>query len=151
MRYQGKAVDPFAWNAAPGACGGGASLWAETPAYRMGQVFVAGFAAGPIEMAQVQATGADQPQPTRGTPLVTFVQSIGLAAGDVEHLVLHAPGGAIVAENGDTLDHDKAQTLLYAGRKMPPGGWPAGTYRAEYSVVRGGRTVITNDSLLAIR
>ena len=43
------------------------------------------------------------------------------------------------------LDHDKAQQLLFAGRgRVPAGGWPAGEYRAIYSVTRNGKTVLTH-------
>ena len=147
VRKDGKAVDPFAYGAPAGACRVGRSLWAQTPPYREGQVLVAGFAAGPVEMGDVQERGADQqPRPGRTTPLVTFVQAIGLEAGDVQRFVLQGPGGAVLAETtAQPLNHDKAQQLLFIGRGHAPAtGWPAGEYRATYSVSRDGRIVLTN-------
>jgi hypothetical protein len=146
VRKDGKAVDPFAYGA-QGACRGGQSLWIATPAYREGEVLVAGFAAGPVAMRDVQESGTEQtPRPGRNTPLVAFVQAIGLEAGDVQQLVLTGPGGSLVARsNPPPLDHDKAQQLLFVGRgHAPAGGWPPGEYRATYSVTRNGRTVLTH-------
>jgi hypothetical protein len=144
VRNNGKAVDPFAWGAPAGACRAGRSLWAATPPYREGEVLVAGFAGGPVTMAQVQDAGAEPtPRPGRGTALVAFVQAIGLQGGDVQRLLVQGPDGAVVADNrAPPLDRDKAQTLLFSGRKAQPGGWQAGKYRAAYSVTRAGKVVV---------
>lgn len=149
VRKDGKAVDPFAFGATAGACRAGKSLWAHTPPYVEGQVLVAGFAAGPVQMRDVQEQGADQqPRPGRNTPVVAFVQAIGLARGDVQRLILIGPDGRALADNkAPPLDHDKAQQLLFAGRGRPPaGGWPTGEYRAFYSVTRNGRTILTHSA-----
>jgi hypothetical protein len=37
---------------------------------------------------------------------------------------------------------NKAQVLLFGGRKRPPLGWQAGTYRARYRVTRGNENVL---------
>lgn len=152
VRRDGKAIDPFAWGAAAGSCGGGRSLWITTPPYRRGQVLVAGFAAGPVTMAQAQADGAAQrPRPGRATPLVAFVQAIGLERGDVQRLTLFAADGTVLADNkAAPLDRDKAQVLLFAGKKAPAGGWPAGAYRAEYGVTRGGAVAVRGSARIAL-
>jgi len=147
VRKDGKAVDPFAFGAPTGACRVGQSLWQQTPLYRDGEVLVAGFATGAVQMRDVQEQGADvQPRPSRTTPIVTFVQAIGLEQGDVQRLTLIGPDGTTLADNkAAPLDHDKAQQLLFAGRgRVPAGGWPAGEYRAIYSVTRNGKTVLTH-------
>ena len=152
VRKDGKAVDPFAWGAAAGACRAGRSLWADPPHYREGQVLVAGFAAGPVVMSEVQDRGPDQPPPTRTTGLVAFVQAIGLQAGDIQRLTLQAPDNKVIADNATPpLDRDKAQYLLFVGRRTaPPGGWPVGQYRAAYSVIRGGKIVLTEVAGIAL-
>ena len=111
------------------------------------------FATGALQMRDVQDRGADQqPQPTRQTPVVAFVQAIGLVQGDVQRLTLVGPDGTALADNkAPPLDHDKAQILLFAGRgRVPPGGWPAGEYRAVYSVIRNGKTVLTHMAKIAL-
>jgi murein DD-endopeptidase MepM/ murein hydrolase activator NlpD len=147
VRKDGKVVDPFAYGAGVGACHAGQSLWAATPPYREGEVLVAGFATGAVTMQDIQDNGADQPaRPSRTTPLVAFVQAIGLEEGDRQHLALTGPDGAVLAESAaPPLDHDKAQQMLFVGRgRVPPGGWPAGEYRASYQVTRNGRTVLNH-------
>ena len=147
VRKDGKVVDPFAYGAAAGACRSGTRLWTQTPRYQEGEVLVAGFASGPVQMNQVQENGADlQSRPSRTTPIVAFVQAIGLEAGDVQRLVLLGPDGTALADSKPPpLDHDKAQQLLFVGRgRVPAGGWPAGEYRATYSVTRNGKTVLTH-------
>ena len=152
VRHDGKAVDPFAFGAAPGQCGGGVSLWVSTPAYRRGEVLVAGFATGPVSLAQAQELGAEQqPRPARDTPLVAFVQAIGLAGGDIQRLTLRAPDGSILADSdGAPLDRDKAQTILFVGRRPPARGWPAGVYRADYSLTRAGRALATHSERITL-
>jgi hypothetical protein len=97
-----------------------------------------------MTMAAVQEFGEDQVRPTRNAPaLVAFVQSIGLEAGDEQRLTVTAPDGALLTENrAEPLDRNKAQWLLFAGRKRLAAAWPAGHYSARYQLLRGGRTVI---------
>jgi hypothetical protein len=67
---------------------------------------------------------------------------IGLEPGDTAQLTLRAPGGTVIAEKQlPALERAQAQTLTLIGRKRPGSGWPAGTYRAEYSVSNAGKTV----------
>jgi hypothetical protein len=74
---------------------------------------------------------------------VAFVQSIGLKAGDVQKLSLRGPDGALLAENPPApLPRDQAQSILYVGKKRPPGGWAAGSYAVRYVVQRKGKAVI---------
>jgi hypothetical protein len=152
VRHGSEKVDPFAYGQRAGQCGGGRSLWADTPAYVAGHVLVAGFAAGPVTMAAVQESGASQrPRPDRTTPLVAFAQAIGLEAGDVQRIVLRGPDGAILADNrAAPLERDKAQVVLFAGKKAPIGGWPAGQYRSEYNVIRAGKVAISGGNAITL-
>ena len=142
-------IEPFAYGAKPGQCGAGRSLWTPSAglddAYRAGEVLVAGFATAPVSLAAVQERGADQsPRPSRAAPaLVAFVQAIGLQGGDLQRLAIRAPDGSRIADNrAAPLDRDKAQWLIFVGKKRPAAGWPAGRYSAHYVVIRGGRAVI---------
>jgi len=147
VRKDGKIVDPFAYDAPAGACHAGQSLWVASPAYRAGEVLVAGFATSAVTMRDIQENGAEQPaRPSSNTPIVAFVQAIGLEQGDRQRLVLTGPDGATLADSTPPpLDHDKAQQMLFVGRgRVPPGGWPAGEYRATYSVMRNGKSVLNH-------
>jgi hypothetical protein len=152
VRHNQMRVDPFAWGAAAGACGSGRSLWAETPAYVAGHVLVAGFASRGVTMAEVQETGGDQsPRPGRALPLVAFAQAIGLEQGDRQQIALYGPDGAMLARNdAPPLERDKAQVLIFAGKRPAAGLWPAGSYRAEYQVLRAGRPVLSHTSRITL-
>ena len=149
VRKDGVQADPFALGAKPGQCDGGRNIWSPASGlakgYQAGQVLNAGFATGPVTMAAAQQWGEQQqPSPSRAAPaLVAFVQSIGLQGGDVQQLAVTAPDGMILAENlAQPLDRDKAQTILFAGKKLRAASWPAGRYAAHYQVLRGGKPVV---------
>ena len=145
VRKDGRAIDPFAYGAAPASCGGGRMLWRDRIAYQSGKVLVAGFATRPVTTAEAQAYGAgQQPRPTASGPaLVAFVQAIGLEKGDIQKLSIVGPDARVVAAaEAPPLDHDKAQAIVDVGRKRPVEGWPPGVYQANYAVRRGGVDVI---------
>jgi hypothetical protein len=130
---KGAIVDPFS----PG--GGARPLWdAKTLrvlAYKAGAVLNAGFAAAPVDLS---IENGAPPPPNRNTALVAYGRAIGLERGDDVRVELRGPDGTLLAENRATLDRDKAQNLLFAGRKRPAAGWPAGRYSARFEVRRGG-------------
>jgi hypothetical protein len=150
VRHAGQVVDPFAPAQRSGRCAAGAglagSMW--TPAaqkalaYKAGAILNAGFAAGPLTMARIEAGGIAPP--TAASPaVVVYVRAIELAQGDVIAITLKAPDGTvIVADRRPPLDHDKAQAFALAGRKRPAAGWPRGRYVGTVQVLRGGKPVI---------
>lgn len=147
-RRHGKVIDPFAVGAPEKACGAGTSLWSPSVrasfAYRARAVLNAGFAAGPVTMEQIESGEADRiPPGAEAEALVAFVRTIGLKLGDVQRLSITGPGGRVIADHAERpLDRDKAQVMLFAGRKRPPAGWDSGNYRASYRVVRDGTILL---------
>ena len=149
VRHNGAIVDPFAFGAAADSCGGGTSLWrpalAAGLAYRARAVLNWGFAAAPVSLEAVEAGTADTlaATGTQAAAIVAYVRSIGLKAADVQELVVRAPDGSILLDHrADPLARNEAQSLLFAGKKRPPGGWPAGVYRASYRVLAEGAAVL---------
>lgn len=148
VRHRGQIVDPFAFGAPPGSCGGGQSLWQPSLrpllAYRQRAVLNEGFAAAAVTMAMLEAGEAERQQPDRDTPaLVAYVRGIGLRIGDVQSLVLKGPSGqTLVEKRAQPLERDQAQTLIFAGSRKPAGGWDRGIYRASYAVLQEGKIVL---------
>lgn len=141
VRRDNVAVDPFAF--------AGGSLWAPAAglagSYRAGAVLNAGFATGALETAQIVEHGdTPPPRPDTAAPALTaFVLAIGLQAGDIIHFDVTAGDGSVLVQRREApLPRDKAQWLVFAGRKRPPQGWPPGPVRAHYRVERGGSIVI---------
>jgi hypothetical protein len=147
VRHAGKLVDPFAYDAPPNSCGGGQLLWAPNVRaafkYHAGEVLNAGFSAIPVTMEDIEA-GAGEKKPGRDAPaLIAFVRAITLRKGDVQELTLTGPDGQKLA--GTTpkpLDRNKAQYMMFVGKKKPSGDWPAGEYVARYTVTRDGRVAL---------
>ena len=145
VRRNGEEVDPFAYGAAPGACGGGVSLFAPEAqaalAYREGAVINLGLAGGPVTEAQIDAEATTPP--SRTTPLVVFARAINLQAGDVQTLTITGPDGRPLHSRAlAPLDRAKASWFAFSGDRPGAGGWPAGRYTARYEVRRGGRVVL---------
>jgi len=145
VTFQGKVVEPFAFGAPEGSCGGGRSLWEaslqSTLAYKPRVVLNAGFANGEVKMQAIEA--GDVAGPALETPLVAYVRAIGTKAGDIQKLQIAAPDGSILVESSTKpLDRDKAQVMMFVGKRPPGGGWPRGVYRATYTIIHGGTVVV---------
>ncbi len=142
VRYRGRTVDPFVGLAGGAKCQAGANpLWnpdalAALPYVATG-LLGAGIAGVPpgLEAASVAHVEAF----TRESPAIVFwVQIYGARRGDVEELRLLAPDGTVLAERRSPIERDLAQWYTYIGRRGAAGAWPAGTYRGEYALYRGG-------------
>lgn len=156
VRHNGTTIDPFA--PSPGATcnpatASASGLWdratGEMLRYQAGAVLNGGFAAGPISAEAVEAGGIAAP--TVDSPMmIAYVRAIGLKAGDVQDIVVKGPNGEVLAQSRlPSLDRDKAQYLVYAGKKRPAAGWSRGVYTARYTVVRGGSTAVEREYHLA--
>jgi hypothetical protein len=146
LRHNATVIDPFAHQATPGRCGSGQSLWRGAGAnvtYLARAVLNAGFASGPVSMDKVEGGGFDQPPARDASVLVAFVRAIGLRRGDIQHLSLAAPDRTILADHAaPPLDRNKAQSLVFAGKRRQSASWAAGTYDAHYTVSRDGAVVL---------
>ena len=158
VRQDGKMVDPFDYGAPLDRCGvAGTSLWSPRAeralVYRSPEVIVSGFAGGAISMDQVEAgeVGHVPPGPTAAA-LVVYVMAIGLETGDIQRLDLRAPNGALImVDKDDPLDRPKDTFLMFGGPRLKTARWPAGTYRARYTVVRGGALVLVKTFQVTFR
>ena len=146
LRHKGEKIDPF-FNQA--ACIAEASLagskWRprdqKALAYREAFVLNTGFTTAAMEMSDIEKAGL--PEPTAdAAAIIAYVRTIGLRAGDTQSLTVTDPAGAVMSNSTlPALDRNKAQYLLYSGRKRPPGGWVKGQYSARYTLKRQGRVV----------
>lgn len=135
------AVDPFRSSDA-GQCGDVANpLWSASALkaleYREGDIVGLGFAPGKIELVDIEEGKAGKDRPSQDWPaLVAYAWAINLKEGDILTISLNGPEG-IDADSSVTLDRNKAQYMLFSGKKRPASGWPKGEYVARISVTNG--------------
>lgn len=119
-------------------------------AYRGTRLLAAGFTgAAPASDAPVEDLPANAARD--GQALVFWTLASGPRNRDVIRVRLYGPDGALVVENTRTQPRDQAQASLFAGRRTPAGGWPAGAYRGVAEVVREGRVIATRTQTLHLR
>ncbi len=143
VRHNGKARDPFGGKPdGDETCGGEARpLWSkaakEILPYRKGDIIEAGFYAGALELSDLEAGKLERANPSASWPaIVAYAWMINLSEGDAITVTLEGPNG-IAATNTATLDRNKAQYMLFAGKKKPANGWPTGTYKGSVTIYNG--------------
>lgn len=144
LRKDGRDIDPFRpAGATQQRCGiADDALWVEDAraalVYQPGAIIASGFAPGAVEKEQLESGETAGTAPGGGWPaIVAYGWAINLQAGDEVTIELDGPDG-LSAINTAKLDRAKADYMLFAGKKRPPGGWPAGRYAGRLTVRNGG-------------
>ncbi|WGF88538.1 M23 family metallopeptidase [Marinivivus vitaminiproducens] len=141
VRQEGVEVDPFTSEGMDAPCGpAGATLWAAEVAERLAYRPVAIAGVGLTDhVPDHRAIVADRASaPLSGDrPLVGYILGYGGRAGDRIDITISAPDGSRVSELSFPVEEDAPRFSRSGGRRAPAGGWPAGAYRIEASVVRG--------------
>jgi hypothetical protein len=150
LRRSGKVIDPFADGRVPGECGGSATSHWQAPVqaqlvYSPRTLLNFGFTTIPVSNEAVETGETTRRQPTIASEaIVAFVRAIGLKSGDVQLLTMRDPAGQVIAENRSApLASNKAQVVLYTGRKRLEGNWDRGRYTATYAISSDGQTLFT--------
>jgi hypothetical protein len=158
VRHDAEVVDPFLKAGANPICGanGDGGLWDPAlrlkGAYRARSVLNAGLTTAPPTMDTIESGAAEGAPARKDANLLAYVRAIGLKKGDTPGLQLIDAKGVTLAENQlPALDRDKAQHLIYIGRKVPAGGWAPGAYRAVYQVKHDGKIVLTQEIKASIK
>ena len=115
---------------------------AKALAYQASALLRMGWSSRAVALPDVESGKLVAQDPQKDWPaLVVYAWAINLQKGDVVMVTLTLPDGK-VATNGVTLDRNKAQYFLFAGKKLPIGGWQTGNYQATFSVLRQGNDVL---------
>lgn len=155
VRKDGETVDPYRGIAGGANCEtGDAPLWSaqslETIGYSPSTLLGVGFS-DDVKPENVEWGSTQEFAPSStSAALVAWGWAINLKEGDRIETRLLGPQGE-VARNLITLDRNKAQLLRFVGKKRPRGGWPAGSYRASFKVMRGSELVIDADETAEVR
>lgn len=157
VRHQGKSLDPFVGTEPPKGCGGAtAPLWSaaaqKTLAYRATGLLGAGFATEVAQHDKAQDGAYADTAPTRDAPVLSFwVELFGAQPGDRLAVRLQGPDGRPLRNAQGGVDRPMAVLFIQAEAPRPSGGWAAGTYRARFTLTRGGSTVADGERQVEIR
>ena len=155
VRKDGETVDPFRGLAGGPDCRLGTQpLWSAQSltaiGYSPSTLLGVGFS-DDVKSDNVEWGSTQEFVPTvRSRALVAWGWAINLQEGDQIETRLVGPAGEI-ARNSETLDRNKAQLLRFVGKKRPGKGWPAGSYRAVFKVIRDGKAVIEAEEVTEVR
>ncbi|MDH3438947.1 MAG: M23 family metallopeptidase [Betaproteobacteria bacterium] len=147
VRHNGVNIDPFIGVQGGDGCGvGDRPLWTADAisllSYQPTRLLRSGLSDRAVELDDLETGAIGGFVADRMSPaLVSWGWAINLRAGDEVTAALAGPGGTL-AHNRVIVERDKAQYMMFAGKRRPDAGWPPGPYTAEFSVVRGGEPVI---------
>lgn len=143
VRKDGKVIDPFSGPMAGACADADTSIWTDEAksalAYAPGNILDVAFASNKVDLADLEEGRIRGATPQADWPaLVAYAWSINLLKGDDISITLIGPEGEIAAHT-ETLDRNKAQYLVMAGKKRPEAGWPTGAYEARVKVTNAGK------------
>lgn len=151
VRKEGVAIDPFLTAAAPQNCLAASQpqptgLWSSTTAamlrYTPTALIAAGFDQDRPDPATVRRRVSAVMQLPSGIPaLVFWVDAFGVQAGDMEIVDIRGPRGDTVLTTQKEITKPSLSWFSFFGKKQPASGWPTGTYRAHYKLMRGGSEI----------
>jgi hypothetical protein len=99
---------------------------------------IAGFSTDKPEPEAASNGDYDKPQYPASAPTLFFwISYFGREAGDRQILRIMAPDGKEIANYDQKAKKGKMLIFDYVGIKAPDGGFPPGTYRAEFQLLRG--------------
>jgi peptidase M23-like protein len=99
---------------------------------------IAGFSTDKPESEAASNGDYNQAQyPSSAPTLFFWANYYGMQAGDRQILRIMAPDGKVIANYDQKAEKGKMLMFRYVGVKAPNGGFPRGTYRAEFQLLRG--------------
>jgi hypothetical protein len=152
VRQGAAKIDPFSGAMGTHCKAQDTAIWADTTLTEatVGNILEIGFASGPVELPELE-NGSTPPVPTGTDPpaLVAYAWLINLRQDDHIDVTLSSKR-AEIASNSVTLDRNKAQYVLFAGRKRPAAGWSPEA-EAHVVVTRQGKKVLEKRRVLNLR
>lgn len=147
VRHDGTAVDPFTSDPITSACRPGArtGMWRSPLPYQPTALVAIGWGAGVRDLAHPAREAVD-PAVAPNRPLILWADVIGAAPGDEQLFTIRSPDGRIVVSTRTTIATGGLTWFAVAGRRPPPGGWPAGRYGGRFELRRAGRLLLNREA-----
>lgn len=120
-------------------------------AYRGAQWFATGFTGTEPGAGRPDIEALPRNVTRQSSALVFWALATGPLSGDILRVRLYGPNGQMVGQGTLNQLRNQAQAYVFGGRRAPPGGLPAGAYRGEARIERGGRVISTRTETITIR
>jgi murein DD-endopeptidase MepM/ murein hydrolase activator NlpD len=145
IMHDNVAIDPFTGTSVkdPLTCGDTShALWNRQTlaamAYTPTGSLIAGFSTDKPDSESASNGVYDKPEyPTTAPTLFFWASYYGMQAGDRQILRITAPDGKVLVNYDQKAERGKILMFRYVGVKAPAGGFPPGTYHAEFRLLRG--------------
>lgn len=158
VRKNGQPVDPF-WPVNSWACGINdrpAALWrpsiSKSVSYIATAILQTGFAERiPSRLeAQTGRWGLNGKIESDTPQLVLWASVMGVNAGDRWRMEVDTPLGQRLFSATGVIEGDKAIMVIGAGKRLDAGRWPQGRYTGVFTLVRDGKSLLTQSARLTI-
>ncbi|MBA3939759.1 MAG: M23 family peptidase [Sphingopyxis sp.] len=151
VRHRGATIDPFAAGGPTADCDaqpGPGGLWAPATTFMLTYRPTAVIAAGLASDVPPAAVVRRDPAPTlrnAHSPLILWVDALGIQPGDRQEFSIAGPDGNILHSQSSPVATGGLSWFAYSGKRAPAPGWPKGRYVGRYKVQRGSATIVSTE------
>jgi hypothetical protein len=120
--------------------------------YQPSKVVTLGFTTEAVDFSGVMdGKYAGKPVLSSDKPLVAYGLGINLKKGDVFQVSISGPMGEFLRHQSLEMPSNKAQWMIFSGKKPPIGGWPKGAYEMRVSILRSGISISEQSKNIVIK
>jgi murein DD-endopeptidase MepM/ murein hydrolase activator NlpD len=154
LRYNDEVIDPYSGKPAAAGCNVDRQpLWSEAQDYTPSGIVRIGFSDRPPTIDGLWDGEFTAPQIDTNAEVVLFwAHYYGVKAGDIERYRLVDAAGRVVTEYEQEIKANQINGMSYVGkRNTPQNPVVPGIWRGEYSLVRGGQTIASEQAEINVR
>ncbi|NJN61831.1 MAG: M23 family metallopeptidase [Coleofasciculaceae cyanobacterium RL_1_1] len=154
LRYNDEVIDPYSGQPTAAGCTVDRQpLWSEALDYTPSGIVRIGFADRPPTIDGLWDGEFTAPQiDTKAEVLLFWVHYYGAQVGDIERYRLVDAAGRVVTEYEQEIKANQVNGMSYVGkRNTPQNPIKPGTWRGEYSLVRDGQTIASEQAEINVR
>ncbi len=154
LRYNDEVIDPYSGQPAAAGCNVDRQpLWSEAQDYTPSGIVRIGFSDQPPTIDGLWDGEFTAPQIDTNAEVVLFwAHYYGAQAGDVERYRLVDAAGRVVTEYEQEIKSGQVNGMSYVGkRNTPQNPIVPGIWRGEYSLVRDGQTIASEQTEINVR
>lgn len=150
LRYEGKIVDPFTNEMPQKGCDfqRSNSLWASNVSRQLGQpkseLLEIGFLSEPVNSRMLERGQIDHIKFSRESKaLIFYARYMNINRGDRIRLTVTGPSNIRLNKIGDEISKNKAQYVMFVGKKLRTQRWLKGKYIGQAVLIRRQKPIVS--------